>query len=136
VIQPGQPPITGYKELAAHLRKQIRDGILRPGDRLPSEVALRQTYDLGRHTVRAAVAVLRAEGLVQIVRGWGAVVAEPLSMEDIDLPAGATVTARMPTLEERHEHDIPEGVPVFIVADPHGAGDLYPADRYRLRITN
>jgi GntR family transcriptional regulator len=136
VIQPGQPPISGYKELAAHLRKQIRGGELNPGDRLPSEVALRQTYDLGRHTVRAAVAVLRAEGLVQIVRGWGAVVAEPRSMDDIELPSGATVTARMPTIEERHEYDIPEGVPVFIVSDEHGTGDLYPADRYRLRIAD
>jgi DNA-binding GntR family transcriptional regulator len=135
VIQPGQPPITGYKELAAHLRKQIRDGILRPGDRLPSEVALRQTHDLGRHTVRAAIAMLRAEGQVRIVRGWGAVVAEPLSMEDLDPPAGTTVTARMPTPEECQEHNIPEGVPVFVVMDDDGVGDLYPADRFRIRVT-
>lgn len=135
MIRPGQPAITGYKELAAHLRQQIRDGHLRPAQRLPSEVALRQTFDLGRHTVRAAIAVLRAEGLVRIVRGYGAVVAEPLTMEDVTVQPGATVTARMPTLEERAEFDIAEGVPVFVVEED-GTGDLYPADQFRLRITD
>ncbi|MCW6008722.1 winged helix-turn-helix domain-containing protein [Micromonospora sp. CPCC 205371] len=136
MIQPGQPRITGYRELAAHLRAQITAGQLRPGDRLPPEVALQQTYDLSRHTVRHAIAVLRAEGVVRIVRGWGTVVAESGPMEDVNVEAGSTVTARMPTDMERAEHDIPEGVPVFVVTTSDNLGDLYPADRYRLRIAD
>mgnify|MGYP001561617232 FL=1 len=131
---PGQPPVTGYKELAALIRRQIRDGDLRPGQRLPSEVALRQTYDLSRWTVRQAMASLRADGLVDYVRGWGMVVREPVPMDDLHVEPGWTVTTRMPTVEERQEHDIPDGVPVFVVLYPSGAGDIYPGDRYRLSV--
>jgi hypothetical protein len=33
----------------------------------------------------------------------------------------------------RQAADIPEGVPVFWVIGPDGAGDIYPADRWQLR---
>jgi DNA-binding transcriptional regulator YhcF (GntR family) len=47
-----------------------------PGNRLPSEATLQQQYGLARETVRRAVAVLRAEGLVVVHRGHGAVVSQ------------------------------------------------------------
>lgn len=53
-----------YEQVAAILRGQIASGELASLDRLPSESALAQTYEVGRDTVRHAVAVLRDEGLV------------------------------------------------------------------------
>jgi GntR family transcriptional regulator len=122
-----------YAQLAARLRDEILSGRLRPGQRLPSETSLQQEYGLARQTVRRAVAVLRAEGLVVVARGHGVLVREHADVQDLVPEPGSTVTARMPTVDERTEHDIPDGVPVFWVIGPDGAGDIYPADRWQLR---
>lgn len=128
--QQGGAPV--YAQLADLLRRDIMSGRLQPGQAIPSEVTLRQEYGLGRHTVRRAVGVLRAEGLVVVLKGHGVVVREPAELQDLVPAAGSSVTARMPTAEERADHDIPEGVPVFSVITPDGAGRIYPADRWRL----
>jgi DNA-binding GntR family transcriptional regulator len=133
VITP-QPGATLYEQVAARLRKDILSGRIRPGQRLPSERTLRQEYDIGRETARRAVALLRNEGLVVVDRGHGVVVREQPELEDLVPPAGSQVTARMPTLEERSEHSIGEGVPVFWIVRPDGTSQIYPADQYRLRV--
>ncbi|MGH3688244.1 MAG: GntR family transcriptional regulator [Pseudonocardiaceae bacterium] len=58
----------GYPVIAA------RVGLLAPGDRLSSEWELAQQYQTSRPTVRRAVAVLTAEGLVITEQGRGAFV--------------------------------------------------------------
>jgi DNA-binding GntR family transcriptional regulator len=62
-------------ELAAALRDRILDGDLRGGERL-REVELAAAYDVARHTLRAALKALAAEGLVVIEPHRGARVAE------------------------------------------------------------
>lgn len=134
MIFPGGPRISGYAELAAFLRQQILGGEMRPGQRLPAENDLAQTHAIGRDTVRRAIRVLRTEGLVDYVRGWGMVVREPRPVEEIPVDPGSTITARPPTAEERSRFEIGEGVSVLVVSHPDGSGDLYPGDRYRLRV--
>ncbi len=53
-----------YRQIADILRKQIQSSEFGHLDVLPSEKALVQTYGVGRGTVRAAIALLRHEGLV------------------------------------------------------------------------
>lgn len=53
-----------YRQLAEILRMQIERRELGHLDMLPSEKTLVQTYGVGRDTVRAAIALLRDEGLV------------------------------------------------------------------------
>lgn len=60
-----------YLQLAGILRAQIMSGELAPGQQLPSLTWLMQEYGLARNTVRKAVRVLRDEGLVRAVPGWG-----------------------------------------------------------------
>lgn len=129
--QPGGAPV--YARLADLLRRDILSGRLRPGQAIPSEVTLQQEFGLGRHTVRRAVAVLRAEGLVVVAKGHGVLVRERAEMQDLVPVAGSTVTARMPTVEERAEHGVDEGVPVFSVIGPDGAARIFPGDRWQLR---
>ena len=57
-----RPP---YVQIAADLRKQIDSGRYDPGDRLPSNAVLRDTYKSATETVRRALALLREEGLVE-----------------------------------------------------------------------
>lgn len=66
--QSGQPL---HLQLADELRGQIRRGELKPGDRLPPERALVETYGTSRTTVSAALAVLKAEALVSSGPGRG-----------------------------------------------------------------
>ncbi|GAA3378271.1 GntR family transcriptional regulator [Streptomyces sannanensis] len=58
-----------YRQLAADLRKAIASGDYESGGRLPSEEELAQQYGVSRGTVRQALAVLRANGLVTSRRG-------------------------------------------------------------------
>ena len=66
-----------WRQLAAILRRRIRDGRYQPGRALPSgEQPSRNSG--ARGTVRKAIALLRDEGLVTTVTGRGSDVADPL----------------------------------------------------------
>lgn len=60
-----------YHQIAESIRAEVRQAILRPGDRLPAESALASQHDTTVRTVRQALAVLRAEGLVESRHGIG-----------------------------------------------------------------
>lgn len=63
-----------YQQIADRLRTDIQAGALERGSKVPSERALMDDYDAARGTVRQALAVLRTEGLIEIVHGKGAFV--------------------------------------------------------------
>jgi DNA-binding GntR family transcriptional regulator len=62
----GEPP---YRQVAGILRARIASGELH--GRVPSERALAQEYGVALNTVRKAVAVLKDEGLIYTIKGWG-----------------------------------------------------------------
>ena len=66
-----------YLQLKDLLASQIADGLLRPGDPLPSERQLCEKFDLSRTTVRQALRELSNQGLICTVPGRGAFVAPP-----------------------------------------------------------
>ena len=66
--------ISTVEALASAIRGRIFDGDLAPGDRLP-ERDLTERYGVARHSVRAALRALAAEGLVVIEPHRGASVA-------------------------------------------------------------
>lgn len=65
----GQPT---YRQLAGILRERIAAGDLT--GRLPGERTMAQEYGVAIGTVRKAVALLRGEGLIETVHGWGSTV--------------------------------------------------------------
>ncbi|MFD2355370.1 winged helix-turn-helix domain-containing protein [Nonomuraea ferruginea] len=75
----------------------------RPGAWLPSESQLSQMYEVGRDTVREALAHLRAEGRITTVRKRGSMVATEPTREPHHVPGGARVITRMPTPDERRD---------------------------------
>ena len=65
-----------YQRIAADLRAAIREGRLRPGDAVPSENMLAEQYGVASLTARAALTMLRDEGLVIMRRGVSTIVRE------------------------------------------------------------
>ncbi|WP_416755576.1 GntR family transcriptional regulator [Streptomyces sp. FW42] len=64
--------------IADDLRERIVTGRLKPGDRLPSEAHLAAQYTVSTPTLRNALAVLQAEGLVEKVHGKGNFIRRPV----------------------------------------------------------
>jgi len=56
-------------QIALQLRKAINDNVWEPGERLPTEKELADTFDVSRATAREALKLLSATGLVQSTRG-------------------------------------------------------------------
>ena len=97
--------------LAAALRTRILDGELTAGERL-REIELAEAYGVARHSLRAALRALAAEGLVAIEPNRGARVAE-LTPTDIralfELRAALEVESARLALE-RHGGRLPKPV--------------------------
>lgn len=74
-------PINRAKSLpetiARDIQQEVTAGNLKPGDRLPTESELAETFGVSRTVVREAIAQLRHEGLVETRRGVGAFITEP-----------------------------------------------------------
>jgi GntR family transcriptional regulator len=70
--------VSKYQRIADDLLLQMRQGTLRPGDKLPSEPELCQTYGASRNTVRGAIAALTNRGLVVPQQGLGTFVADEI----------------------------------------------------------
>jgi GntR family transcriptional regulator, transcriptional repressor for pyruvate dehydrogenase complex len=77
------------QEVVDQIRGLIVSNQLRPGDRLPSERTLAASMGVGRVTIREAMRVLEANGLIEIRVGarGGAVVASP-SLSRIEAALG------------------------------------------------
>ncbi|MFF9632944.1 GntR family transcriptional regulator [Streptomyces fradiae] len=73
------PETPGYAEIAAHFRRQIQDGTLRPGDSLPSFKKTSEQFGVAHTTVNRAYRVLKMEGLTLVEPGVGTLVAPPAS---------------------------------------------------------
>ncbi|QRP47348.1 GntR family transcriptional regulator [Amycolatopsis sp. FDAARGOS 1241] len=69
--------IPAFRQVAGDLRKKIAVGHYAPGEQLPSERELVETYSVSRPTVREAVNMLRSEGLVTSEHGRGVFVRPP-----------------------------------------------------------
>lgn len=63
-------------EIARRLREEIRQNVLKPGDRLPSEQQLSRSFGVSRPVVREAISRLRYDGVVESFQGRGVFVKE------------------------------------------------------------
>ncbi|MCC6803467.1 MAG: FadR family transcriptional regulator [Anaerolineae bacterium] len=64
-------------EAVEQVRALIEQGTLKPGDKLPSERQLVQQFGVSRTSLREALRILEALGLIQVQPGLGAFVVEP-----------------------------------------------------------
>ena len=70
--------ISLWREVAEKLGQAIRSGTYGPGERLPTEPELCETFSVHRNTVRRALASLRERGVIRVEHGRGSFVNERL----------------------------------------------------------
>ncbi len=68
-------PRQRYEQVADRLAADIRAGRLAPGERLPSERDLARSLEVGRASVREAIAALQVAGMIETRPGSGSFVA-------------------------------------------------------------
>ncbi len=90
-------------EIVGALSLHIRDGLLKPGDRLPTEAAIMYRFDVSRTVVREAISRLQASGLVETRHGVGTFVMAPTRDSNFKILAQdlATVADVIQVLELR-----------------------------------
>jgi GntR family transcriptional regulator len=72
-----------YLQLIEALKEKINQGEWKPGDQIPSEPELCETYGVSRTVVRQALREIELEGLIVRRKGKGTFVAEPKISESL-----------------------------------------------------
>jgi len=67
-----------WRQIQSHLEREISDGTLKPGDKLPTEQDLARQFAVNRHTVRQAIGALEEAGQIRVEQGRGSFVREPV----------------------------------------------------------
>ena len=104
---PGHRPDRGPRglthELVEALGAQLRSRAIRPGDKLPTESAIMQSFGVSRGVVREALSRLQAAGLVRTHHGVGTFALEPVAEGRFrfDMPAGDGIVDMLEMLELR-----------------------------------
>ncbi|HYS66349.1 MAG TPA: FadR/GntR family transcriptional regulator [Paraburkholderia sp.] len=75
------------EKVVAILSDEIRRGALRPGDRIPTEVAMMKQLSVSRSVVREAISRLQAAKVVETRHGIGTFVLAPAAEKSMQLPA-------------------------------------------------
>lgn len=73
-----------YEQLRMALRERLENGVIAPGERLPSEAELCQKYGVSRITVRRAVDELVEEGVLERRQGKGTFVAQKRAVVSVE----------------------------------------------------
>jgi GntR family transcriptional repressor for pyruvate dehydrogenase complex len=58
-----------FEEISGRIKELIFEGVLKPGDRLPSEIELAKMLGVGRQSVREALRLLELSGFLSVQRG-------------------------------------------------------------------
>lgn len=69
-------PVRLFEQAVDQIKMLIKKGLLKPGDRLPSENELSQHLDVSRSSVREALRALESKGIIQVRSGSGAFVTQ------------------------------------------------------------
>lgn len=100
-IHPASPSVL---EVVRYVQQLISDGVLRPGDRLPTERELAKQLKKCRGSVRAGIGYLAGLGIVEVRRGVGMFLSNGLPHENspsLELLGRLRHFSRLQTIEAR-----------------------------------
>ena len=89
------------EEVVDTLTEQVRTGVLKPGDKLPTESALMQTHSVSRTVVREAISRLQAAGLAESRHGIGTFVLDAVAARGLQVGVSADAPDELAMLELR-----------------------------------
>lgn len=102
-----------FDQLAGTIRASIMAGRARPGERLPAARDLAASLDINVHTVLRAYQELRDEGLIELRRGRGAIVADdPRNYGELTAAIDAVVA-------QARAHDVPPAALAALVREAY-----------------
>jgi len=100
-LEPRRPLPKAAVLVAAELRRQIADGLLKPGDKLHPENVLQSAFAISRPTLREALRLLEAESLITIGRGkHGGARVNAVDVGALATQVGVVLQIRNTTLED------------------------------------
>jgi GntR family transcriptional regulator, transcriptional repressor for pyruvate dehydrogenase complex len=88
-----------YEQVAKQIQSLIADGLLKPGDKLPPERELAETFQVSRSSLRDAIRALEMLGLVEPRQGEGTVVRE-ISVEALVIPLASMLVHKRELVAE------------------------------------
>ena len=109
--------IPKYEAIAADIRRNIEDGTLKPGDKLPTVVEFCELYAVSKITVKRAIEQITEEGLVTSRRGSGIYVKDAPAFSGKAFFQGKNDRAQGFSYEHRGEK-VTSGVYDFSIVNP------------------
>jgi len=88
-----------YEGVARQIERFISEGVLRPGDKLPSERELAETFEVSRSSVRDGIRTLELTGLVEARQGEGTIVCD-LSPDSVVNPLASVLVRKRQLVAE------------------------------------
>ena len=92
------------EDIYEQLRGLITSGVLKPGDRLPSERAMMAELNRSRPTIREALRMLEQGGYISSAHGASGAIVQELSIEDVEQPLVDMIQLNQITLGELNEY--------------------------------
>ncbi len=127
-----------YQRIADALRRQIKNGEYQPGDQLPAETALLDRFrdefgTLSLPTLRQAIGVLRAEGLLESQQGIGTFVKADRRLQRRSRKRYGRARADKQLLTSHLAHKIISAGQGSVPGDIAAVTDFQPGDQVVIR---
>jgi GntR family transcriptional regulator len=107
-----------YRQIAEDLRAQIEGGDLEPGQQLRTEIELREHYGASRNTIRDAIKLLTARGLVETKPGQGTFVVRKMEPHVTTLTGSPKVPTLYGEVDESAAGETEGRQRIFYTTDP------------------
>lgn len=73
-----------YKQIVEQILRQVKEGILKPGDRLPTERELAEQLQIARGTVKKAYKELADNNIIEVIQGSGSYIYNDRDVYDVE----------------------------------------------------
>lgn len=88
-----------YEEVAEQIQRLVTEGVLKPGDRLPSERELAAQFGVGRSSLRDAIRTLEVMGVLESRHGAGTVIRD-LDTDALVVPLASALLRKRELVSE------------------------------------
>lgn len=119
-----------HEEVARQLRNLMQQGVLRPDDRLPPERELAKRFGVSRATVRHALSVLQAVGLIESRVGDGTFTRSDPAVLNVTNLASALRAAQGSLIEQLELRRLIEPQAASLAAERATQSDIDELGRY------